>query len=70
MWLQTAINYAKAELKAERFPEMGIYTSCGEYHLTDHDGHLLKDRAFASKDAAVTARSRIIAKASKAHWAS
>jgi hypothetical protein len=64
----TALTYAKTELKAERFPVIGIYQVCGEYHLTNSNGGLLKDRAFTSQDAAGTARSRILDRARKAHY--
>lgn len=66
---QTAIQFAKAELKAERFVNIGIYAFCGEYHFTDSEGALLKDRPMASVDIARTIRSRIIDRALKAHFA-
>lgn len=66
---QTAYQYAKDELAAERFPVIDLVTVCGETYLADRDGHLLAGRAFASRDAAMAGRSKALDRARKAHWA-
>lgn len=39
--MQTPIQYAKAEYRAERFPTIGFYVVCGKFYLTDKEGNLL-----------------------------
>lgn len=61
-----ALQYAKQELKAARFPTISIYHVAGDYHLADADWTLLDDLSFKSNAAAAAARSKIIDKALKA----
>lgn len=63
----TPLQYAKAAYAAERYPNMSIYTCCGDYHLTDSDGRIfIKGKTYKSLDAAQTDRSKILDKAQRA----
>lgn len=64
----SAKRYALNELKAERFPEIGILDGAGMFYLTDRDGHLLADRGVATREAAYAARSKALEQANRLHW--
>ena len=53
-------QYAKAEILAGRHPNMTIYELGGKFHLADTDGKPLKGKAYDSRDAAETDRSKTL----------
>lgn len=61
-------HYAKAELAAGRMPEMLIDGAAGLFWLCDREWKPLKGKHYASRDAAMTDRSKILTRAGKAHW--
>lgn len=59
-------NYAKNEILAGKFPQIGIFHVAGSYYLTDADDKLLSGKTYDSKEAAITDRSKILDRARKA----
>lgn len=60
------IQYAKQERAAGRFPVMPIYEVAGSFYLCDSDWNILADgKRYASQDAAMSDRSRILDRARK-----
>jgi hypothetical protein len=64
----TPFQYAKAELASERMPELPIDGVAGSFWLCSRDWSPLRGKHYASRDAAATDRSKILARAGKAHW--
>lgn len=62
----TPIQFAKRELSAGRFPAMHVLPLAGAFYLTDTDWHMLDGRTYKTKDHAMTDRSRILDRASRA----
>ena len=61
----TPAQYAKTELAAGRFPEVLIDGAAGSFWFCDRQWLPLKGKHYASKDAAMTDRSKILDRAGK-----
>jgi hypothetical protein len=59
----TPTQYAKREMSEGRFPSMPITDAAGVLYLCDGDWNILEGKAYATKDAAETARSKILDRA-------
>lgn len=66
--LLTPYAYVMANLKAERMSEFNTVVISGRHYITDRDHMPLNCNGYASRDAMFDARSKIIAKASRAYW--
>jgi hypothetical protein len=65
---QTPLQYATATIQAGRFADMPI-DGIDMFWLCDSDGRALDGKHYASRDAAATARSKILDKAMKLAFA-
>ena len=61
----TPAQYAKAELAAERMPNITIDGAAGSFWLGDKNWLPLKGKHYGSRDAAMADRSKILDRASK-----
>jgi hypothetical protein len=60
------IKYAKQQIEAGKFPSMPVYEVAGSFYLCDTDWNILSGgKAYASKDAAINDRSKIIERATR-----
>lgn len=65
----TPVQYAKQEIAEGRFPSMPVYEVAGSFYLCDADWHVLAgSKAYTSRMAAESDRSKIVDRAGKAHW--
>lgn len=60
---QTPLQYAKTEIAAGRHPNMPIDSIAGAFYLCNSDWTLLPGPSYSTRDAAIAARSKILARA-------